>query len=205
MLLAYALISFRPYLSDANRAHNSGGQVLVDSTFGPPGIQDPFAWGADIIMHSASKYLLGHSDALAGTLSVKTKEEWLSLYDWRTYSGSNVGSLETWLLLRSIKTMAIRVESQFKTATKLAAWLASISRVHGKGDAQDGPTGIIDDVWHASLREDASTFIGEGKQMSAGSACFSFVMVDPKHAELIGHNLDLFTVSPQGYSFATLS
>lgn len=84
--------------------------------------------------------------------------------------------------------MAIRVAAQFETATKLAAWLASISRVHGSDE------GVIDDVWHASLREDAADFIGEGKQMSAGSACFSFVMVDPKHAELIGHNLELFTV-----------
>jgi cystathionine gamma-synthase len=60
----------------ADKIHAVGGRLLVDATFGPPPLQYPFKWGADCIMHSATKYFGGHSDLLAGVLIVKTKEEW---------------------------------------------------------------------------------------------------------------------------------
>lgn len=63
------------------------GVLGIDSTFAPPPLQDPFRWGADIVMHSGTKYFGGHSDLLMGTLSVKTTEEWLQLWSDRTYTG----------------------------------------------------------------------------------------------------------------------
>lgn len=87
---------------------------------------------------------------------------------------------------------------QCETATKLAAWLASISRVKGSSNAEKETAAFIEDVWHASLQEGAEGFIGEGKQMSIGSACFTFSMTSEKYAEQIGHNLSLFAVSRLG-------
>lgn len=137
---------------------------------------------------SLTKYFLGHSDALAGSLSVRSDAEWMKLWHNRTYTGSNAGSLESWLLLRSIRSMHVRVTRQFTTATKLARWLDSLI---GKSDEEGG---IITKVWHASLQEDAADFIGEGKQMSTGSACFLFEMKEKVYAEHLGNELKLFTV-----------
>ena len=58
----------------AEKAHSRGAHLIVDATFGPPGLQDPFLWGADIVLHSGTKYLGGHSDMLCGVLSVKRED-----------------------------------------------------------------------------------------------------------------------------------
>ncbi|SCZ90336.1 BZ3500_MvSof-1268-A1-R1_Chr1-3g01925 [Microbotryum saponariae] len=63
----------------AQKAHAAGGTMVVDSTFAPPPLQDPFKWGADIVMHSGTKYFGGHSDLLCGTVSVKDKQSWLNV------------------------------------------------------------------------------------------------------------------------------
>ncbi|KAI5479009.1 cystathionine gamma-synthase [Pseudohyphozyma bogoriensis] len=91
----------------AEKTHAVGGKLAIDSTFAPPPLQDPFAWGADAVMHSATKYFCGHSDALAGTVSVKKMEEWMELWHNRTYTGANIGSLESWLTLRSLRTLEL--------------------------------------------------------------------------------------------------
>lgn len=63
----------------AKKAHNASGTCLIDSTFAPPPLQEPFKWGVDIVMHSATKYLAGHSDTLQGVLAVKDREAWLKV------------------------------------------------------------------------------------------------------------------------------
>jgi cystathionine beta-lyase/cystathionine gamma-synthase len=60
----------------ADKIHAVGGPLVVDATFAPPPLQYPFKWGADCIMHSATKYFGGHSDLLAGVLIVKSKDQW---------------------------------------------------------------------------------------------------------------------------------
>ena len=76
-------------------------------------------------MHSATKYFGGHSDLLAGVLVVRTAAERDELLVERTYMGNVCGNLETWLLLRSLRTLELRVLRQCETATRLAAWLDS--------------------------------------------------------------------------------
>ncbi|SCV68422.1 BQ2448_543 [Microbotryum intermedium] len=63
----------------AKKTRAAGGILAVDSTFAPPPLQDPFKWGADIVMHSGTKYFGGHSDLLCGTVSVKDKQSWLNV------------------------------------------------------------------------------------------------------------------------------
>lgn len=83
-------------------------------------------------MHSATKYFAGHSDALGGTLSVKTDEEWKQLWHVRTYTGSNLGGLEAWLTLRSLRTLdlvrrTLTSRSLAMTLTPFAYWCPSVS------------------------------------------------------------------------------
>lgn len=110
----------------ADEAHKRGAYLVVDSTFGPPGLQDPFALGTDIVMHSGTKYFGGHLDLLCGTLSIPpAKEEvWRkTLHDQRTILGSVLGSMEVWLGLRSLRTLELRVQRQSENATELVRWI----------------------------------------------------------------------------------
>lgn len=105
----------------AEKAHAKGALLSVDSTFAP--LQDPFEFGADLVMHSATKYFGGHSDLLAGLLltqSPKVKESFL--YD-RMCLGTNIANLESALLFRSLKTFEIRVKRQTATALQIVKYL----------------------------------------------------------------------------------
>ncbi|PPQ64703.1 hypothetical protein CVT24_008330 [Panaeolus cyanescens] len=177
----------------ADKIHKVGGQLLVDSTFGPPPLQYPFRFGADVIMHSGTKYFGGHSDLLCGVLVVKTLEEWNKLHNDRTFLGNMPGSLESWLLLRSLRTLHLRVPRQSASATVLAKWLDSISKTP-VGQSYDGiPGGIISKVWHSSLQGvDASGF-DPSKQMQGGwNATFAILLSKPEHAAEFPHLLKNF-------------
>jgi len=141
--------------SEANKAAAAAAShvfVVVDSTFAPPpaqvGLLNPKT-AADLVMHSTTKSLAGHSDALGGALlapkgallssSGGQASDQRTVYDalrtQRAALGSVPGSLETWLLLRSLRTLHLRVERQCDTASKLAAWL------DGNGDGSCSSTG----------------------------------------------------------------
>jgi cystathionine gamma-lyase len=105
--------------------HKAGVLLAVDSTFVPPSILKPLDLGADIVMHSATKYFGGHSDCLAGALSAKTPELHRQLYFIQNATGGVIGGLEAFLLHRGIKTMELRVREQSKSALAIAQWLES--------------------------------------------------------------------------------
>lgn len=119
----------------------------MDSTFAPPPLQDPFVQGADYVMHSATKYIGGHSDLLAGVVAVKSEEEAVKLRWERMYLGSVMGGLEGWLGLRSIRTLELRVQRQSDSATRLAKWLA------GLVESDKEIASVVARVSHASLQE----------------------------------------------------
>jgi cystathionine beta-lyase/cystathionine gamma-synthase len=177
----------------ADKIHAVGGHLLVDSTFAPPPLQYPLKWGTDCVLHSASKYFGGHSDLLAGVLIVKTLEEVKSLWKDRIYLGSMMGSLESWLLLRSLRTLHLRVPFQSANATGLAQWLNAAASTPA-GQTFDGiPGGIISKVWHSSLQgKDARGF--EPKQQMEGgwNPCFGILLANPQHAKLLPHLLKCF-------------
>ncbi|KZT51269.1 cystathionine gamma-synthase [Calocera cornea HHB12733] len=175
----------------ADRAHAVGAPLVVDSTFAPPPLSNPFDQGADCVMHSGTKYFGGHSDLLCGVLVVKSMEEWLELWSDRTFLGSMMGSLESWLLLRSLRTLPIRVAKQSKTATELAAWLQKIEQTPQGKDFDGVPGGVIEKVWHSSLQKEASEPWFK-EQMKGGVACFAINLRDPKHAQLLPDALEYF-------------
>ncbi|KAK2466138.1 hypothetical protein APHAL10511_001780 [Amanita phalloides] len=161
----------------ADKVHKVGGKIMVDSTFGPPPLQFPFKWGADCVLHSGSKYFGGHSDLLCGILVVKTAEEWKVLHHNRTYMGNMIGSLEAWLLLRSLRTLHLRIPRQSATATALANWLNQIAKT-SPGQSYNGvPGGIVNKVWHSSLQCRDSRGFEPGKQMEGGwNATFAILL-----------------------------
>ena len=114
----------------AEIAHAAGAQLAVDSTAATPVLTRPLALGADIVMHSATKYLNGHSDVVAGALAAARGDElWSRIARVRTRHGAILGPFEAWLLLRGMRTLYVRVKAQADGAALLATLLARHSAV----------------------------------------------------------------------------
>lgn len=110
-------------------AHSHGALVLVDNSIMSPVLSRPIELGADIVMHSATKFIAGHSDLMAGILAVKGESLAKEIAFLQNAEGSGLAPFDCWLCLRGIKTMALRVEKQQANAQKIAEFLASHSRV----------------------------------------------------------------------------
>jgi cystathionine beta-lyase/cystathionine gamma-synthase len=123
------LLSITDIAACAEIAHRHGALLGVDSTFATPVLTRPLELGADIVMHSATKYLGGHSDVLAGALVAKDKGLYDRLYFLQNATGAVMGPLESFLCSRGIKTLELRVREQCRTAQRLAEWLDGDDRV----------------------------------------------------------------------------
>ncbi|WP_341363846.1 MULTISPECIES: PLP-dependent aspartate aminotransferase family protein [Thalassospira] len=106
----------------ADAAHKAGAIVAVDNTVATPLLTRPIELGADIVMHSATKYLNGHSDVLAGTLTTANKDSefWQRVCKQHAGGGGVLGVFEAWLLLRGMRTLSIRVERASANAMAIA-------------------------------------------------------------------------------------
>jgi len=114
----------------AEIAHRAGALLAIDSTIASPVLTRPIELGADIVMHSATKYLNGHSDVIAGSLTTARDDEfWQRLVAARSSSGAILGSLEAYLLLRGMRTLYLRVERACRTAQRFAEAMAENSHV----------------------------------------------------------------------------
>ncbi len=113
----------------AEIAHRHGALLSVDNTFASPYIQRPLELGADISIHSATKYLSGHSDIIAGVAIFKDEELYNQAKTLRSRFGSPLSPFDSYLLLRSIKTLGIRVERHSSNAYKLAKFLEDHPKV----------------------------------------------------------------------------
>ena len=113
----------------AEIAHRGGALLGVDSTFATPVLTRPLELGADVVMHSATKYLGGHSDLLGGALVVRDPVLLKELYFVQNATGAVMGPLECFLCSRGIKTLELRVREQSRTAARLADWLHTHKQV----------------------------------------------------------------------------
>jgi cystathionine gamma-synthase len=103
-------------------AHAAGIRVAVDNTVATPVLTRPFEYGADLVVHSATKYLNGHSDVLAGAvLTARRDPFWERIRSWRRNAGAVPGPLEAWLLQRGMRTLFLRVHRASETAMAIAA------------------------------------------------------------------------------------
>ncbi len=116
----------------AEIAHAAGAMLAVDSTVATPVYTQPLTLGADIVMHSASKYLNGHSDVIAGVLAAaRSSELWERIKSVRIQHGAILGPFEAWLLQRGLRTLDVRVRTAAASAAVLAERFASHPQVAG--------------------------------------------------------------------------
>jgi cystathionine gamma-synthase len=157
------------------RARAAGAHLVVDSTFATPILQHPLALGADVVMHSASKLLSGHSDVLAGVLVARDPATAADLRQARVIAGSVPGALETWLALRGIRTLAVRVRQQSESAARIAAWLEL----------------RVPRVWHLSLPSHPGHELAKRQMRGAGNI-LSFELASESAARELPKHLALF-------------
>ncbi len=110
-------------------AHKRGLLVCVDNTFASPYLQNPLDLGADLVLHSATKYLGGHSDVVHGAVVTKNPELAQQLYFIQNATGAVPGPMDCFLVLRGIKTLHVRVQRACENAREIAAFLKSHPRV----------------------------------------------------------------------------
>jgi len=110
-------------------AHKNGAKVCVDNTFMTPFLQSPISMGADYVVHSATKYLGGHSDVIGGVLCMKHKEDWERIRFIQKSVGAVLSPFDSWLLLRGIKTLAVRMKAHEENANRVAAFLNTHPKV----------------------------------------------------------------------------
>jgi len=119
----------------ANLAHSNGAILMVDNTFASPVNQNPMDLGADVVLHSVTKYINGHADLIAGA-AVASKDNAHRIRMMRRDFGGTLDPLPAWLILRGMKTMALRVKQQNASAMILAEFLSThkkVARVHYPG------------------------------------------------------------------------
>ncbi|HEY8417402.1 MAG TPA: bifunctional cystathionine gamma-lyase/homocysteine desulfhydrase [Limnochordales bacterium] len=164
----------------ADAAHSVGAWLVVDNTFMTPYLQQPLALGADIVVHSATKYLSGHSDVVAGLVVVKDAELGQRLHYLQNAIGGVLGPQDSWLLIRGIRTLGVRMDAHERNAMALARWLVQqpwVRRVYYPG--------LPDHPGHAVHRQQARGFGG----------MLSFEADSPARAEALVSNTRVFTLA----------
>lgn len=160
---ANPLLTITDLAAASEIAHRHGLTVIVDNTFMTPYLQKPLTLGADIVVHSATKYLGGHSDLVAGLAVIKDAQTAERLGFLQNATGGVLGPFDSWLLLRGIKTLAVRMDRHQENA----AFLADFLRKH------DGVTR----VYYPGF-EDFPGYEIHKKQASGAGAMISFVLSD---------------------------
>jgi len=166
----------------ASVAKKHGILLGVDNTFATPYLQQPLDLGADIVMHSATKYLGGHSDVVMGALAVKDKELADRLYFIQNASGAVCGPQDSFLVLRGIKTLHVRMQRHCENGKKVAEYLAS----HPKIEKVYWP-GFESHPNHDVAKEQMSDFGGMISFVTKGN--------DYDEAIRIVENLKIFTLA----------
>ncbi|MCI0461155.1 MAG: cystathionine gamma-synthase [Gemmataceae bacterium] len=119
----------------ADLAHKAGALLAVDNTFASPYLQQPLLLGADLVVHSTTKYLGGHSDVVGGAV-VGSRELLQPIAFYQNAAGGVPGPFDAWLTLRGVKTLAVRMDRHCANARQLAEWLAGrpeVQRVYYPG------------------------------------------------------------------------
>ncbi len=125
-------------------ARTAGARVVIDSTFTTPYLIRPLTRGADFVVHSATKYIGGHGDVLAGIVAAAAERDVAALHKQRTLLGANLSPFDAYLALRGLRTLPLRVREANRSALTIAAWLADHPRI-----AQVYYPGLPSDAGHA--------------------------------------------------------
>ncbi|MBR3208345.1 MAG: cystathionine gamma-synthase [Bacillus sp. (in: Bacteria)] len=165
-------------ISSIAKAHNA--LTLVDNTFATPYLQQPIALGADVVLHSATKYLGGHSDVVAGLVTTNSNELASEIGFLQNSIGAVLGPQDSWLVQRGIKTLALRMEAHSANAQKIAEFLEAsqaVSKVYYPG--------LVNHEGHEIAK----------KQMTAFGGMISFELTDENAVKNFVENLRYFTLA----------
>ncbi|MFZ5968097.1 MAG: trans-sulfuration enzyme family protein [Bacillota bacterium] len=151
-------------------ARNAGLVTIVDNTFLTPYFQRPLELGADIVLHSGTKYLGGHNDTMAGLIAIREDTLKERIQFIQKSIGANLAPFDSWLILRGIKTLGVRLEKQQQNALQIAQWL------------KDHPK--VEKVYYVGL-PDHESYALSCKQASGFGAMISFSVQDAELVEKI--------------------
>ncbi|MHA6483153.1 aminotransferase class I/II-fold pyridoxal phosphate-dependent enzyme [Paenibacillus sp. strain BS8-2] len=157
-------------------AKSKGLLTIVDNTLLTPYLQRPIELGADIVVHSATKYLGGHNDVLAGLIVTKGEELSKEMAILHNSIGAVLGPQDSWLLMRGMKTLALRMERHQFNATKLAEYLLQHE--------------AIEEVYYPALQHHPGHDV-QNRQSSGNTGIFSFRLKDARYVEPILRNIKL--------------
>ncbi len=162
-------------------AHQAGALAVVDNTFLSPVLQQPLKLGADLVVHSCTKYLNGHSDVVAGTVISKTAEHATELAWWGNNIGVTGGAFDSYLLLRGLRTVGVRVKQQQENALAIVAYLQKQS--------------LVKKLYHPSLPENQGHEIARRQQSGFGAMVSFEFNGDEAHLRHFLLELKLFTLA----------
>ena len=113
----------------AQIAHDAGAKLVVDNTFMSPILQQPFRWGTDVIVHSLTKFLNGHADVVGGMIVVRDESDYPAFRKTLNHLGGVLPPMESFLVHRGIRTLALRMEKHCQSALKIAKYLETHAQV----------------------------------------------------------------------------
>jgi cystathionine gamma-synthase len=152
------------------------GHLIVDNTFLSPWFQNPLDFGADMVVHSGTKYLGGHNDTLSGFIVHSRDELEEPLRNIQKSEGASLAPFDAWLALRGLKTLPLRMEKHGKNAERIAGWL----RGHQ----------LVEKVFYTGF-EDHPQYLLSKKQARGFGGMISFYLKNPAHAPVLLKNVSL--------------
>ncbi|HWQ35296.1 MAG TPA: cystathionine beta-lyase [Blastocatellia bacterium] len=164
----------------AQLARDAGVLLAVDNSMLSPVLQQPLALGADLVIHSATKYLCGHSDVTGGVVVTNDEELYRRIAFQQNAEGAGISPFESWLLLRGIKTLALRVERQNATAQQVAQFLAAHP--------------AVEKVFYAGLPSHPGYEIQQRQAKGAGGV-ISFTTGDESFSQALVEATQLFDIA----------
>ena len=177
---ANPLLTVTDIAAVAEIAHRHNKLLIVDNTFLTPYIQKPLTLGADIVIHSGTKYLGGHSDTVSGLAVVRDKALADRLYYLQNAIGGVLAPWDSFLVIRGIKTLGVRMDRHQKNAGKIAKWLEK--------------SGFVSNVYYPGLTSDPGYEI-QKKQATGAGAMISFVLKDEYDYRKFFESLKLITLA----------
>ncbi|MBQ2557940.1 MAG: aminotransferase class V-fold PLP-dependent enzyme, partial [Lachnospiraceae bacterium] len=177
---ANPLLSVTDIAATAELAKKAGVLLIVDNTFLTPYLQRPLLLGADIVIHSGTKYLGGHSDTISGLVALKDKAIAERLYFLQNAIGGVLSPFDSFLVIRGIKTLGVRMDRHVANATRIAEWLQA--------------SGYVSKVYFPGLPGDPGYAV-QKKQADGPGAMISFVLKEEFDYRAFFRNLKLITLA----------
>ncbi|HEX9794706.1 MAG TPA: PLP-dependent aspartate aminotransferase family protein [Planctomycetota bacterium] len=166
------LLQITPLAAASAAARRVGAEVAVDNTFATPALQRPFEFGADYVVHSTTKYIGGHSDVVGGALVIRDPAKKEEVWFHQNSAGTSNSPFDSFLTLRGLRTLSLRMERHCENAQRLAEYLEAhpgVQKVHYPG--------LASHPGHAAAREQMSAF--------GGMVCFEVPGGEPQGRALV--------------------